>query len=86
MDVVDESGGDLRLERRFASLVGLPLRRLTRYPGSVTGWENRTLPGGTSFVVELPAGSVPTKRMGVFTHAIRSLAASAVGPDDESHH
>jgi protein MpaA len=74
LDAVDESGGDLRVERRFASLVGLPLRRLTRYPGSVTSWENQNVPGGTSFVVELPAGSVPLSRVGVFTHAIRSLA------------
>jgi protein MpaA len=76
LDVVDESGGDLRVERRFASLVRLPLRRLTRYPGSATGWENHTLPGTTSFVVELPAGRVSLERVGVFTRAIRSLASS----------
>jgi murein peptide amidase A len=74
LDVVDESGGDVQLERRFASLVRLPLRRLTRYPGSATGWENHTLPGTTSFVVELPAGRVQPGRVGVFTHAIRLLA------------
>jgi murein peptide amidase A len=76
LDVVDESGGDVRIERRFASLVQLPLRRLTRYAGSATGWENHTLPGTTSFVVELPAGHVSLERVGIFTRAIRSLAAS----------
>jgi protein MpaA len=76
LDVVDESGGNVRVERRFASLVRLPLRRLTRYPGSATDWENHTLPGTTSFVVELPAGRVSLGRIGVFTRAIRSLAAS----------
>jgi murein peptide amidase A len=76
LDVVDESGGDVRIERRFASLVRMPLRRLTRYPGSATEWENHTLPGTTSFVVELPAGRVSNERIGVFTRAIRSLAAS----------
>jgi murein peptide amidase A len=76
LDVVDESGGNVRLERRFASLVRMPLRHLTRYPGSATGWENHTLPGTTSFVVELPAGHVSNERLGVFTRAIRSLAAS----------
>jgi murein peptide amidase A len=76
LDVVDESGGDVRIEARFASLVRLPLRRLTRYPGSATGWENHVLPGTTSFVVELPAGHVSPGRVGVFTRAIRSLAAS----------
>ena len=76
LDVVDESGGDVRIERRFASLVQLPLRRLIRYPGSATGWENHTLPGTTSFVVELPAGHVSLERVGIFTRAIRSLAES----------
>jgi protein MpaA len=76
LDVVDESGGDVRIERRFASLVRLPLRRLTRYPGSATGWENHALPGTTSFVVELPAGHMPLRRVGIFTRAIRSLVAA----------
>ena len=76
LDVVDESGGDVRIERRFASLVRLPLRRLSRYPGSATSWENSTLPGTTSFVVELPAGRVSPGSVGVFTRAIRSLASS----------
>ncbi len=76
LDAVDESSGDTRIERRFASLVHMPLRRLTRYPGSATGWENHTLPGSTSFVVELPAGRLSGKRIGLFTRAIRSLAAS----------
>jgi protein MpaA len=76
LDVVDESGGNVRIERRFASLVNLPLRRLMRYPGSATGWENQTLPGTTAFVVELPAGPVPPARVGVYTRSIRSLARS----------
>jgi protein MpaA len=72
LGVVDESGGDVRVERRFARLVGMRTERLPRYPGSVAGWENRTFPGTTSFVVELPAGRVPRSRIGVFTHAILS--------------
>src|SRR3954447_9968902 len=32
LSVVDESGGDRAVERRFSRLSGLPLRRLTRYP------------------------------------------------------
>lgn len=72
LDVVDESGGDLRVERRFARLVGMRTKRLTRYPGSVAGWENHTFRGTTAFIVELPAGAVPVRRIGVFTHAILS--------------
>jgi murein peptide amidase A len=72
LGVVDESGGDVRVERRFARLVGMRTERLTRYPGSVTGWQNQTFPGTTAFVVELPAGPVPAARLGVFTRAILS--------------
>jgi protein MpaA len=72
LDVVDESGGDVRVERRFARLVGMRSERLTRYPGSVAGWENHAFPGTTAFVVELPAGPVPKRRIGVFTRAILS--------------
>ena len=72
LGIVDESGGDVPAERRFARLVGMRTERLTRYPGSVTGWENHAFPGTTSFVVELPAGPVPAGRLGVFTRAILS--------------
>ena len=55
--LVDESGGSSAVEREFASLIGLPLRRLPRYPGGATDWENSRLRGATSFVVELPPGA-----------------------------
>jgi protein MpaA len=56
--LVDESGGSPAIEQRYASLVGLPMRRLIRYPGSAPGWQNNTQPGATAFVVELPAGAL----------------------------
>jgi protein MpaA len=56
LDLVDESGGSVGIERMFASLVRLPLLRLVRYPGSAVGWENHAYPGTTAFVVELPPG------------------------------
>lgn len=56
--VVDESGGSVAIERRYARLVGLPLRRLPRYHGSATTWQNHRFPGSTAFVVELPAGTL----------------------------
>ena len=70
LDVVDESGGDVRVERRFARAVGMRAEQLTRYPGSVIGWENHTFPGTTSFAVELPAGPVTARRLPIFTRAI----------------
>jgi protein MpaA len=74
--VVDESGGSLRVERRFSRLTGLPLRRLPRYPGSAVGWENHTLPGSTAFVVELPRGRLARRDA---TRLARAVAALALG-------
>ena len=74
--LVDESGGDLNLERRFASLVGLPLVRLQRFPGSVVSWENHTLPGTTAFVVELPPGRLSPTRVRQLAEAVIRLARS----------
>src|SRR5215211_1987723 len=72
MRLVDQSGGDPAVERRYAHLVGLPLRRLARFPGSVTSWQDRQLPGSTAFVVELPAGRLPVAA--VARHAAAVLA------------
>jgi len=74
--VVDESGGDIRLERRFSALVGLPLRRLPREPGSAVGWENHRMPGTTAFVVELPAGSLSTAAASRYARALLALGRS----------
>jgi protein MpaA len=71
--VVDESGGNLATERRFASLVGLPLRRLQRYRGSAASWQNHRFPGTTAFVVELPAGSLTPRQAQRYAEAVAAL-------------
>jgi murein peptide amidase A len=73
--LVDESGGDLSIERRFARLAGLPLVQLTRYPGSVTSWENHHLPDTTAFVVELPAGSLSPAEADRYARAVRIVVS-----------
>lgn len=73
-DLVDRSGGDPLVERRFAQLVGLPLVRLRRYPGSATSWQNHALPKSTAFVVELPS-IVSSDLVERATRAIRTLAS-----------
>jgi N-acetylmuramoyl-L-alanine amidase/Zinc carboxypeptidase len=78
MRLVDQSGGDPAVERRYAQLVGLPLRRLARYPGSITTWQHRRRPGSTAFVVELPAGRLPPAA--VARHAAAVLAVAAATP------
>ncbi len=77
LNLVDESGGDPRVERRFARAVGLRLVRLPSYAGSATRWENARFPGTTAFVVELPAGRLSPGRTGVFVRAIEALEAAA---------
>ena len=73
LGVVDESGGNLALERRFARLVGLPTRRLTRYPGSAAGWQDHRLPHTTAFVVELPPGPLPRQQLARYESGILAL-------------
>jgi protein MpaA len=74
--VTDQSGGSASIERRFAVLSGLPLRRLPRYPGSATGWQDHQLLGTTAFVVELPPGRPRAAAVGRYARAVRGLAAS----------
>ena len=74
LDLVDESGGNVAVERRFARLAGLRLARLPRYPGSAAGWENTNLRGGTAFVVELPPGRLPPSDVARFADAVDDLS------------
>jgi murein peptide amidase A len=56
--LVDASGRDNRIERRYARLVGLPLVRLARLHGTATSWQRHELRGSEAFVVELPGGAL----------------------------
>ncbi|HZT90514.1 MAG TPA: M14 family zinc carboxypeptidase [Gaiellaceae bacterium] len=58
LDRVDDSTGSRALERRFAGAAGLRLAPLAREPGSAVTWETHQFPNASSFVVELPAGSL----------------------------
>lgn len=75
LDVVDDSGGSKAVESQFARLADMPLRRLTRYPGSAASWEDHALRGTTAFVVELPSAlSAATAQR--LTTAVERLMAS----------
>jgi murein peptide amidase A len=52
-------GGRPQAARRYADLVGLPLRRLSRRPGSISRWQNVRIHPGSAVVVELAAGPLP---------------------------
>jgi murein peptide amidase A len=71
--LVDESGGDRRVEAFLARLMGLPLRRLTRYPGSAVSWQDHRLPSTTAMVVELPPGKPSPRLVERDSDAIRTL-------------
>ena len=73
--VVDESGGSIQVERRYASLVGLPLRLLPRYGGGATDWQNSRFPHTTAFVVELPQGRLSARQVQRYALAVGRLAA-----------
>jgi murein peptide amidase A len=49
-------GGRPDAARAYAGLTGLPLRRLSRRPGSLSRWQNVSLQPGSAFVVELAPG------------------------------
>ncbi len=87
LDVVDESGGKLAVEREFAADAGMRLKRLVREPGSVVGWENHRLKSGTAFVVELPAGALSPSATTRLTRAVLAVtrAGAAAGPQLVSH-
>jgi beta-N-acetylhexosaminidase len=65
---------DARLIRAYGRRTGLPARRLPRYRGTATSWQNRRFPGTTAFVVELPAGALP--RPAARRHARAVLAVA----------
>jgi hypothetical protein len=71
--LVDRSGGDAAIERRFARHVGLPLRRLPPYPGTATRWQNSRFPRTTAFVVELPPGPLGAPRVRRYAAAVGEL-------------
>jgi protein MpaA len=73
MNLVDESGGDRGIARRYAQLSGMRATCLTFLPGEETAWSNHTLHGTTSFVVELPAGPVSPAALARHLRAIRAV-------------
>jgi protein MpaA len=77
--LVDRSGGDPAIERRYSQLVGLPLVLLRRYHGSASTWQNETM-AGTAFVVELPP-TVSGRLVRRASRATLALAAEYAGAE-----
>jgi protein MpaA len=73
LDLVDMAGGDRGVARRYAHLAHLRATCLAPLPGTATRWSNSVLRGTTSFVVELPAGSVDAQALANHLRALRGL-------------
>ena len=56
LDMVWASGGDLRIEKSFTRVSGLPYRPMPQLVGGAISWQNNPLHGTTAFAAELPAG------------------------------
>jgi protein MpaA len=74
VDIVRAWGGSVPVARRYAALVGLPFRRLPWLSGSATNWQNHHFPGTTSFVVELPPGSLTPVEAARYARAVKALS------------
>ncbi len=73
MNLVDESGGDRGVARRYAQVAGMRATCLTFLPGEETAWSNHTFPGTTSFAVELPAGPLGSTALARQLRAVRAV-------------
>jgi hypothetical protein len=72
--LVDDSGGDRRIERRYARRVGLPFHHYGTFPGSLTSWQDATFLRDTAFVVELPPGRMTAAAVRRHAQAVVALA------------
>jgi protein MpaA len=74
-------GPSVRIARRYARRVGLPFRRMPWLDGTAPHWQNTAFPGTTSFVVELPYGSLSAADARRHARAILRVAGvPAVAP------
>ena len=80
MRLVDRSGGDPFLTRLYARAGRLPWRGIDPLPGTATRWQNRTYPGDTAFVVELPAGRLSPAGVRRHRGAVLALARAVAPP------
>jgi beta-N-acetylhexosaminidase len=72
--VVPSDGADRGLLRTYARTAGLPIRRLPRYRGTATGWQNAELRNGGAFVVELREGRPSAATVRRHVRAIHAVA------------
>ncbi len=70
-----DASGDVRIERRYARLVGLPLVHLARLHGTATSWQKHVLRGTEAFVVELPRDGLRPREVRRFARSVYRLVS-----------
>jgi N-acetylmuramoyl-L-alanine amidase-like protein/zinc carboxypeptidase len=78
--IVVKSTGDPKLEKLYSARSGLPRKALPRYHGTAVSWQNHSFEGDSAFVVELPAGALPTAGVRRHASAVLSLARAVAPP------
>jgi N-acetylmuramoyl-L-alanine amidase-like protein/zinc carboxypeptidase len=84
LQIVVKSTGDPVLERLYSARSGLPRRSLPRYHGTAVSWQNHSFPGDSAFVVELPAGPLPSAGVRRHANAVHALARAIAPPREVS--
>ncbi len=74
LDMIWASGGNRRIEHRFAQLSGLPYHAMPPLAGSAISWQNHALPGTTAFAAELPAGQPNPATINRYARAVIDIA------------
>jgi murein peptide amidase A len=72
-DLVDMTGADRGIARRYADLAGLAATCLPFLPGTAPSWSNHIFSATTAFVVELPAGPVDSAALRRHLGALRGV-------------
>lgn len=81
MNLVWAWGQSSRAGRIYARASGMRFYHHHWLGGTATDWQNHHVPGTASFVVELPAGSLPAAQVRRHVHAVLTLgSALARGP------
>jgi hypothetical protein len=71
--IVRAYGHSVPAARRFARVAGLPFRLLRWLSGSASNWQNHRFRRASSFVVELPPGTLSKAAAARYARAVRSL-------------
>jgi protein MpaA len=80
MNLVDHSrGSDGDLVRRYARVARMRVDTIPLLPGTATRWQNHHMRHRSSFVVELPAGSLGAKAIRRHAHAVLATGRLAAG-------